>query len=96
MSTKKVTLQRRKAKMLNEILKHDDFVKATIYRVRRKGKEGNFYHLTYKDENQKTHTKYISEEERKKAENAIDSMQSVNKLINEVSKINIELIKLTD
>jgi hypothetical protein len=89
-------LLKKKSKMLDRLMKNSDFAKGSLIKVQRRGKEGNSYHLTYKDENQKTRTKYISEHERHKAEKAIRSMKKVNALINEISKINIELLKMEE
>ena len=54
---------------------------------------GDFYHLTYKDETQKTHTKYIPGELVKEVKNRIKKMNKINKLINRISKLNIEALK---
>jgi hypothetical protein len=96
MATKKDMLIKKRSRKLSEILKYSDFVKGSLHEVRRRGKTENSFHLTYKDENQKTHTRYISRNDLKKAEKAIDYMKKVNHIISDISEINLELMKLDD
>ena len=96
MTTKKDVLTKRRDRKLSEILKYSDFIKGSLHEVRRKGKTENSFHLTYKDENQKTHTRYISMKDLKKAEKALDYMKKVNHIISDISEINLDLLKLNE
>jgi hypothetical protein len=94
MSKKKDILFQIKLKKLNEIKKNLDFIKGSISKVSRKNKvSGEFYHLTYKDEKQKTHTKYIPVNLIEEVKSGIRKMERIRKLINEISIINIERLK---
>lgn len=94
MAEKKETLLKRRFRKMEKIKKNLDFIKGSISKVSRENKAaGEFYHLTYKDEKQKTHTKYIPANLVKEVKKGIRKMEKVRKLINEISIINIELLK---
>lgn len=94
MSEKKDIFFQRKLKKLKKIEKNLDFIKGSISKVSRKNKVvGEFYHLTYKDEKQKTHTKYIPANLVEKVKKKIRKMEQIRKIINEISIINIEQLK---
>lgn len=94
MAEKKDTLIQRRFRKMEKIEKNLDFIKGSISKVSRENKAaGEFYHLTYKDEKQKTHTKYINANLVKEVKKGIKKMEQVRKLINEISIINIELLK---
>ena len=94
MSKKKDILFQIRLKKLNEIKKNLDFIKGSISKVSRKNKvSGEFYHLTYKDEKQKTHTKYIPADLVEEVKSGIRKMEQIRKLINEISIINIKRLK---
>ena len=94
MSKKKDILFQIRLKKLNEIKKNLDFIKGSISKVSRKNKvSGEFYHLTYKDENQITHTKYIPADLVEEVKRGIRKMEQIRKLINEISIINIKRLK---
>jgi len=81
-------------KKLKKIEKNLDFIKGSISKVSRKNKiTGEFYHLTYKDEKQKTHTKYIPANLVEEVKKRIRKMEQIRKIINEISIINIEQLK---
>jgi len=94
MAEKRDTLLKRRFKKMKKIERNLDFIKGSISKVSRENKSaGEFYHLTYKDEKQKTHTKYIPSDLVKEVKKGIRKMEQVRKLINEISIINIELLK---
>ncbi|MCK4544521.1 hypothetical protein KAU43_03215 [candidate division WOR-3 bacterium] len=94
MAEKKDTLIQRRFRKMERIERNLDFIKGSISKVSRENKAaGEFYHLTYKDEKQKTHTKYIPADLVKEVKKGIRKMEQVRKLINEISIINIELLK---
>jgi adenine-specific DNA methylase len=94
MAEKKDTLLQRRFRKMEKIKKNLDFIKGSISKVSRENKAaGEFYHLTYKDEKQKTHTKYIPANLVKEVKKGIRKMEQVRKIINEISIINIELLK---
>ncbi len=93
MATSKKYLFKKRLGLFYEIKMNLDFIKGSITKVIRKNKNtGEFYHLTYKDNKQKTQTKYISAELIKKARSRIQKMNKIKKIINEISKINIEIL----
>lgn len=90
----KEKLERKKARLFKELEQNQGFIKGSLSIIARKKKSYiTAYYLTYKDANQKTHTKYISISEFKKAKYGIKQMNKVKEIINEISKINIELLK---
>ncbi len=94
MAAAKDQLLKKRLKLFNEIKRNLDFIKGSITKVTRKNKNiGEFYHLTYKDSTQKTQTKYIPIRLLKKIQSGIQKMNKIKKLINEISKINIEILK---
>lgn len=94
MPEKRDKLLQRRLKLFKKIEKNLDFIKGSLSRVSRKNKiVGEFYHLTYKDEFQKTHTRYISAGSLEKVRKGIRKMEKIRKLINEISIINIEQLK---
>jgi len=97
MASKKESLLKKREKKFNELIKYGGFIKGTISPVRKKGSEGpEYYHLTYKDQQQKTHTKYIPIRLLEQAQKAIDHHKRVNDIINEISEINLALLKEKD
>ena len=94
MSRVKNQLIKKRMKLVNEIEFNLDFIKGSLTKVSRRNKIiGEFYHLTYKDELQKTHTKYISIKLVRKVKKGIKKMEKIRKLISEISTINIEILK---
>lgn len=94
MAEKKDTLIQRRFRKMERIERNLDFIKGSISKVSRENKAaGEFYHLTYKDEKQKTHTKYIPADLVEEVKSGIRKMEQIRKLINEISIINIELLK---
>jgi hypothetical protein len=92
MATKKESLLKKRTKLLSAILEHQDFLKGSISRVK-KNREVDAYYLTYKDKEQKTHTKYINHQQYYDVKNKIEKMIKVKKIIEAVSEINLELLK---
>ena len=94
MSIQKERLIKKRNNLLRDVEENLDFIKGSITKVSRKNRIiGDFYHLTYKDEIQKTHTKYIPGGLVKEVKNRIKKMNKINKLINKISKLNIEALK---
>lgn len=94
MSSKKDRLLKKRNKLFYEVEKNLDFIKGSLVKVSRKNRiKGDFYHLTYKDENQKTHTMYIPSRLVKSADKGIKKMEKIKIVMSEISKINIELLK---
>ena len=54
----------------------------------------NCYHLTVKDENQKTVTKYISKKQLVQVQEGIKNIKKVGVIINKISRINLEIYKI--
>jgi len=92
MATKKESLLKKKAKLLSAILEHQDFLKGNISKVK-KNREVDAYYLTYKDKEQKTHTKYINQQQYSDVKDKIAKMIKVKKIIEAVCEINLELLK---
>jgi len=90
----KEKLLRKKAALLKELQRNQDFIKGSLSSIKKKNKSGSpAYYLTYKDENQKTHTKYIKTAQFNEARSSIKQMKRVREIINEISKVNIDLLK---
>ncbi len=79
MAKKKETLLKKRTEQLSSILNDADFIKGTLTKVSRKDVETVCYHLTYKDKKQKTHTKYVSEEQIRDVQNKINKMGKIKK-----------------
>lgn len=94
MKKKKEVLIQKRQKLLKEIERHGDFIKANVRRITKVGIPTFGYHLTYKDENQKTHSKYVSQKNIKQVEKGVENMRIVKKLINTISELNIEIAVL--
>jgi len=92
---KKEDLLRERKRLLRELEEQADFIVGTLTRVRRAGHlQGGHYHLTYKNDRQKTVTSYISRELSSQAKGRIRKTIRVWKIISAISKLNIELLKL--
>ena len=97
MKNKKEYLLKKRTKLLEIIIKEADFIKGSLTKVVRKdaGRSSTeCFHLTYKDEDQKTYTKYIPKKFETLVRENIKKMDKVRKIIDEISKINIEIIKI--
>jgi hypothetical protein len=88
--TKNLLIQKRQ-KLLKEIEGRGDFIKANVRAITKAGQPTSGYHLTYKDDNQKTRSKYVSKNQIKKIERAIKNMKRVKELLNKISELNIEI-----
>jgi len=94
MRDKKEKLLQKRLKLFKKIEKNLDFIKGSISKVSRKNKiTGEFYHLTYKDKTQKTHTVYIPANLFKKINIGIKKMKRIKELIDEINTVNIKLLK---
>ena len=92
-SRKKILIQKRQ-KLLKEIEVRGDFIKANVRRITKAGELTSGYHLTYKDETQKTHSKYVSQKNIKQIEKGIENMKRVKKLVSAISELNVEITLL--
>lgn len=86
-------LLKKRNKLLEKIVTKAYFIKGSMTKITRNGKKTDSYYLTYKNENQKTCTKYITQKESKQALAGIANMKKIKKLIDEVSELNIEILK---
>ena len=95
MNITKTGLLKKRSDLFKKLESHKDFLKGTLNQVRRRGQIANAYHLTYKDKNQKTCTKYVSAKNLKKVEKGIKKMGYVKRILDEIAELNLDLIEKT-
>ena len=95
MKNEKKELLKKRDELLDQIEKHGDFIKGSISRISRNGVPINGYNMTSKNRDQKTVTKYISEKQLKSAQKSIKNMEKVKNLIDKISRLNMEILKLS-
>jgi len=88
------TLLKERLQRLRELGGLSDFIVGSITEVRRAGQlMGGNCHLTYKNNEQKTVTRYVAKNQVAQVRRKIKKTIRVWKIISEISKINIELLK---
>lgn len=93
MSQKKKNLLQKRQALLKKIECYSGCIKGSLTKVSRGGKPTGACHLTYKDEKQKTHTKSIAKKDLKLVEKKINDMVKIRRVINQISRLNIDLLK---
>ena len=93
MQEKSKKILKKRDKLIEELKSRKNFIRGNLTQLKREGKSTNSYQLTYKDKQQKTHTKYISIKELLKTKKAIKDYNTVKQIMDKISKLNIELIK---
>ena len=89
----KEKLIKKRMSLIKKIEKYGNFIKGSVSRISKNGVSASGYYLTMKDKNQKTITKYISEKELRAVEKSINNMKKVRELIEEISLLNIKILK---
>lgn len=86
-------LIKKREDLLNKMRFHIDFIKGSLTKITRNKNNINGYHLTSKNANQKTVTKYISIKESASVRKGIKSMKKVREIIEQICVINLDLLK---
>jgi len=77
-------LIKKREALLNKIRFHIDFIKGSLTKITRNKNNINGYHLTSKNANQKTVTKYISIKESVSVRKGIKNMKKVREIIKQI------------